>query len=114
MSHPGGRGHILRAADRRLAHEGERGMPVLHVDKLSKNFGGLAAVRNLSFQVEAGEIRGIDRPQRPARRIAQPDQRLLPAERGRIPIAAGYLRAQDQPHRARRRADLQQTTLTGR
>src|SRR3990172_8480840 len=37
-------------------------MPVLHVDKLSKNFGGLAAVRNLSFQVEDGEIRGLIGP----------------------------------------------------
>ena len=37
-------------------------MPVLQVDQLSKNFGGLAAVRNLSFQVEAGEIRGLIGP----------------------------------------------------
>jgi len=37
-------------------------MPILEVQGLTKNFGGLAAVDNLSFQVERGEIRGLIGP----------------------------------------------------
>jgi branched-chain amino acid transport system ATP-binding protein len=35
---------------------------LLTVDKLSKNFGGLAAVTDLTFQIEAGEIMGLIGP----------------------------------------------------
>ncbi len=37
-------------------------MPILDVDQLSKKFGGLVAVNNLSFAVEDGEIRGLIGP----------------------------------------------------
>jgi branched-chain amino acid transport system ATP-binding protein len=37
-------------------------MPLLHVDGLSKRFGGLDAVSNLSFSVEAGHITGLIGP----------------------------------------------------
>jgi len=37
-------------------------MEVLQLDKVSKRFGGLMAVRDLSFAVEAGEIRGLIGP----------------------------------------------------
>ncbi len=37
-------------------------MDILDIDHLSKNFGGLAAVRDLSFRVEDGEIRGLIGP----------------------------------------------------
>jgi branched-chain amino acid transport system ATP-binding protein len=37
-------------------------MPLLEVQNLSKQFGGLVAVNNLSFAVEAGEIRGLIGP----------------------------------------------------
>lgn len=37
-------------------------MALLKVEKLSKNFGGLAAVTDLSFHVEAGEIIGLIGP----------------------------------------------------
>jgi len=37
-------------------------MHLLHVEKLSKHFGGLKAVNNLDFQVDEGEIVGIIGP----------------------------------------------------
>lgn len=37
-------------------------MPLLRVDKVSKTFGGVAAVRNVSLTVEAGAILGIMGP----------------------------------------------------
>jgi branched-chain amino acid transport system ATP-binding protein len=36
--------------------------PILEVDGLSRRFGGLTAVADLSFRVEAGEIRGLIGP----------------------------------------------------
>jgi branched-chain amino acid transport system ATP-binding protein len=38
------------------------GVALLKVEKLSKNFGGLAAVTDLTFQIEAGEIMGLIGP----------------------------------------------------
>jgi len=37
-------------------------MALLELDRVSKRFGGLTAVRNLSFRVEEGEIRGLIGP----------------------------------------------------
>ncbi|MEM7222029.1 MAG: ABC transporter ATP-binding protein [Pseudomonadota bacterium] len=37
-------------------------MPILSVESLTMRFGGLVAVNELSFQVEAGEIRGLIGP----------------------------------------------------
>ncbi len=37
-------------------------MPILEVQSLSRRFGGLTAVNNLSFAVEEGEIRGLIGP----------------------------------------------------
>ncbi len=37
-------------------------MPLLEVDNLTRRFGGLSAVSDLSFAVEAGEIRGLIGP----------------------------------------------------
>ena len=37
-------------------------MPILSVDSLTMRFGGLVAVNDLSFNVEAGEIRGLIGP----------------------------------------------------
>ena len=37
-------------------------MPVLEVNQMSKHFGGLKAVNNLSFQVEEKKITGIIGP----------------------------------------------------
>lgn len=37
-------------------------MGILGIQHLSKNFGGLMAIQNLSFQVEDGEIRGLIGP----------------------------------------------------
>jgi len=37
-------------------------MPFLKVEKLSKSFGGLAAIRDLDFQVNEGEIMGLIGP----------------------------------------------------
>ncbi|HEX9015818.1 MAG TPA: ABC transporter ATP-binding protein [Chloroflexota bacterium] len=37
-------------------------MPLLKVDKLSKNFGGLKAVSNVSFQLETGDLMGLIGP----------------------------------------------------
>jgi branched-chain amino acid transport system ATP-binding protein len=37
-------------------------MPLLEVQRLSRRFGGLTAVNDLSFEVEAGEIRGLIGP----------------------------------------------------
>ena len=60
-------------------------MPVkLNVDKISLSFGGIKALHEVEFQVEAGEIFAVIGAQR--RRQDQPHQqhqRLLPAaERG--------------------------------
>jgi branched-chain amino acid transport system permease protein len=38
------------------------GTPLLHAENVSKNFGGLAAVRELSFEMRAGEILGLIGP----------------------------------------------------
>ena len=40
----------------------ERGTPILVVDKLVKRFGGLVAVREVGFEVKAGEIVGLIGP----------------------------------------------------
>lgn len=37
-------------------------MPVLEIKNVSKQFGGLMALNNISFQVETGEIRGLIGP----------------------------------------------------
>jgi branched-chain amino acid transport system ATP-binding protein len=37
-------------------------MAILEVNNVSKQFGGLTALDNVSFQVEAGEIRGLIGP----------------------------------------------------
>jgi len=37
-------------------------MAILEIDSVSKQFGGLTALDNVSFQVEAGEIRGLIGP----------------------------------------------------
>ena len=37
-------------------------MPLLEVKNISKSFGGLQAVRSLSFAVEPGEILGLIGP----------------------------------------------------
>ena len=37
-------------------------MPLLEVDNLTRRFGGLSAVSDLSFAVEEGEIRGLIGP----------------------------------------------------
>ena len=37
-------------------------MPLLEVDNLTRRFGGLSAVSDLSFAIEAGEIRGLIGP----------------------------------------------------
>ncbi len=40
----------------------ERGMPLLRVDRLRKQFGGLVAVNDVSFTLHAGEIMGLIGP----------------------------------------------------
>ena len=37
-------------------------MPLLEVDNLTRRFGGLSAVSDLSFAIEEGEIRGLIGP----------------------------------------------------
>ena len=37
-------------------------MPVLSVSKLTKSFGGLMAVSNVSFEIEKGELVGLIGP----------------------------------------------------
>ena len=37
-------------------------MALLELDRVTKRFGGLTAVRDLSFRVEEGEIRGLIGP----------------------------------------------------
>ena len=37
-------------------------MPLLQLDKVSKTFGGVAAVKSVSLTVEAGEILGVMGP----------------------------------------------------
>ena len=37
-------------------------MPILTVKKLTKNFGGLAAVSNVSLELEQGELVGLIGP----------------------------------------------------
>ncbi len=37
-------------------------MPLLQVENLTRRFGGLSAVSDLSFSVEEGEIRGLIGP----------------------------------------------------
>ena len=37
-------------------------MPILEIQGLSKNFGGVAALKDLSFAIEAGEIVGLIGP----------------------------------------------------
>ena len=39
-------------------------MSLLRVQDLTKRFGGLVAVNDVSFDVEEGEILGRDRPER--------------------------------------------------
>lgn len=55
---PGNDPHALLPTQR----GGEKQMVTLKVDALSKNFGGLAAVSNLSFEVRTGEILGLIGP----------------------------------------------------
>jgi branched-chain amino acid transport system ATP-binding protein len=45
-----------------LAGAGSRGTPLLQVERLSKDFGGLRAINNLSFTLEEGELLGIMGP----------------------------------------------------
>ena len=53
-----------RRADAKLAPRArpERGSPLLEVDRVRKNFGGLVAVNDVGFEVRAGEIVGLIGP----------------------------------------------------
>jgi len=50
------------APDVSPAAQPERGTPVLTIDGITKRFGGLVVVNDLSFQVRAGEILGLIGP----------------------------------------------------
>ena len=50
------------AADLPVRHKPARGEPVLVVDKIRKQFGGLTAVNDISFDIKAGQIVGLIGP----------------------------------------------------
>ena len=72
--------------------------PLLQVEGLSRSFGGLAALRGLSFDVRAGEIVGLIGPNggaRPRRFAARPPTGYLgrAAQPGRGPWAGAHLQS---------------------
>ncbi|HLV11532.1 MAG TPA: ATP-binding cassette domain-containing protein, partial [Trueperaceae bacterium] len=50
------------AADGAVPREGGAGAELLRVERLSRHFGGFAAVAELSFHVEEGEVLGLVGP----------------------------------------------------
>ncbi len=62
----------------------EHGRPVLETASLRKTFGGLVAVNDVSFTLDAGEIVGSDRPEWRGQ-----EHDLQPAHRSRAPDGGG-------------------------
>jgi len=57
---------------------------ILECSKVSKRFGGLAAVSNVDLKVEAGDILGLIGPNGPARQLCSHDIRSDPVKSGTI------------------------------
>ncbi|MBX6366648.1 MAG: ABC transporter ATP-binding protein [Rhodospirillales bacterium] len=74
-------------------------MSLLEVDNVSKRFGGLAALKNVSFTVEAGEITGILGPNGAGKTtLFNLLSGFLPADTGRIAFDGQSIRGL-KPHR---------------
>ena len=62
-------------------------MTVLEVRNVSKRFGSLAAVRDISLSVPTGQLRAIIGPNGAGKTtFFNSDQRLFPADRGNDPV----------------------------
>jgi ABC-type branched-subunit amino acid transport system ATPase component len=68
-----------------------RAMTILRVDKLSKNFRGLAAIANVSFDIEAGSITSIIGPNGAGKST------LFNLVTGYLPPTAGHIAFQGRP-----------------
>jgi ABC-type branched-subunit amino acid transport system ATPase component len=87
---------------------------ILEVDGLSRRFGGLAAVDDLSFAVEAGEIRGLIGPNGAGKTTTfNVISGFYPPTRGRIRFAGQDIAGRRPPAIARQGLirTFQQTTL---
>jgi branched-chain amino acid transport system permease protein len=79
------------------------GTPLLRVENVSKNFGGLAAVRHLAFEMRAGEILGLIGPNGAGKStLFNLITGVLPADRGAISFWGERIEGLAPPSIARR------------
>jgi ABC-type branched-subunit amino acid transport system ATPase component len=65
--------------------------PILEVDRVSKNFGGLPAVRNLSFNVMPGQLKGLIGPNGAGKTTC------INLITGALPVSSGEVRFEGKP-----------------